>query len=68
MIKKKLNKKNVKQLREITSDNPDRFQTTKKLEFLIEKKLKVVDEVYDPNFDLKNIDKVKDNIYTEEKR
>jgi PAS domain S-box-containing protein len=56
-------KQNLEQLREITSDNPYHFQTTKKLESLIAKKLKVVDEVLDPNFDLKNIDKVKDNIY-----
>ena len=56
-------KQNLEQLREITSDNPYHFQTTKKLESLIEKKLKVVDEVLDPNFDLNDNQKVTDNIY-----
>lgn len=56
-------KENLDQLREITLESPYHFQTTKRLESLINKKLKVVDEILDPKFDLNDNEKVTENIY-----
>ncbi|WDT69013.1 PAS domain-containing protein [Cloacibacterium sp. TD35] len=56
-------KENLDQLREITLESPYHFQTTKRLESLIDKKLKVVDEILDPKFDLNDNERVTENIY-----